>query len=78
MFYIQRQDNQTKQLETVDEFTTRKEANDMRYEYVMSDRFANYHISTRPCKDWVVSNLLREQITYLKEEKDLKKNGEKK
>ena len=60
MYYIQRTDQQTRQLETVDEFTTKKEANDMRYEYVMSDRFANYHISTKPCKDW-------------REEKNLKK-----
>jgi len=60
MYYIQRTDQQTRQLETVDEFTTKKEANNMRYEYVMSDRFANYRISTKPCKDW-------------KEEKNLKK-----
>ena len=60
MFYINRYDNQTKQLETVDEFTTRKEARLMCYEYILSDQAAEYYISTRPCKDW-------------KEEKDLKK-----
>ena len=60
MFYIQRQDIQTKQLETVDEFTTRKEALAMCYEYILSDQAAEYYISTRSCKDW-------------KEEKDLKK-----
>ena len=56
MYYIQRQDIQTKQLETVDEFTTKKEANDMRYEYVMSDRFASYRISSKPCMAWTEDN----------------------
>ena len=60
MYYIQRQDIQTKQLETVDEFTTRKEALAMCYEYILSDQAAEYYISTRSCKDW-------------KEEKDLEK-----
>ena len=60
MYYIQRQDKQTKQLETVDEFTTRKEARLMCYEYILSDQVAEYYISTRSCKAW-------------KEEKDLEK-----
>ena len=60
MYYIQRQDKQTKQLETVDEFTTRKEARLMCYEYIFSDQAAEYYISTRSCKAW-------------KEEKDLEK-----
>ena len=49
MYYIQRQDKQTKQLETVDEFTTRKEARAMLYEYSLSDLYAGYYISTRSC-----------------------------
>jgi len=50
MVYIQRKgDNQ---LETVDEFDTRKEAREMVAEYRMSDPFAEYYISTRACKDW--------------------------
>ena len=56
MYYIQRHDSQTKQIETVDEFTTKKEANDMRYEYVMSDRFASYRISSKPCMAWTEDN----------------------
>ena len=50
MYYIQRKDNNG--LETVDEFETRKEAQDMRYEYTLSDYSARYYISTRACKDW--------------------------
>ena len=50
MYYIQRKDG--KQLETVDEFATRKEANEMRKEYCMSDPTARYYISKRACKDW--------------------------
>lgn len=53
MYYIQRIEGQDKRtLETVDEFSTRKEANNMRYEYVISDPYARYYISTRPCKAW--------------------------
>ena len=52
MYYIQRQDIQTKQLETVDEFTTRKEARAMLYEYSLSDLYAGYYISTRSCEAW--------------------------
>jgi tRNA U38,U39,U40 pseudouridine synthase TruA len=60
MFYIQRRDFKNRTLETVDEFTTRKEARLMCYEYIFSDQAADYYISTRPCSDW-------------REEKDLEK-----
>ena len=50
MFYIQRKD--ARQLETVDEFTTRKEARAMLTEYSMCDPDAQYYISGRPCADW--------------------------
>jgi len=52
MIYIQRKDHQTRQLETVDEFPSRKEARAMLTEYRMSDPSAEYYLSTRPCKDW--------------------------
>lgn len=48
--YIQRKDG--RYLETVDEFTTRKEARAMLAEYRMSDPSASYYLSSRPCKDW--------------------------
>lgn len=50
MSYIQRKGYG--QLETVDEFETRKEAREMLKEYQMSDPSASYYISSRPCKDW--------------------------
>lgn len=50
MHYIQRKDRQ--QLETVDEFTTYKEARAMVQEYRLSDPSAVYYISRRPCKAW--------------------------
>ena len=50
MVYIQRKDG--KQLETVDEFDTNKEAREMVAEYRMSDPSAEYYTSSRPCKDW--------------------------
>ena len=50
MTYIQRNGNG--QLETVDEFTTRKEAREMLTEYQMSDCSAEYYLSSRPCNDW--------------------------
>jgi hypothetical protein len=50
MFYIQRKD--ASGLETVDEFTTRKEARENVQEYRMSDRAADYYISTRCCAAW--------------------------
>lgn len=49
-YYIQRKDAQ--QLETVDEFETRKEARAMVAEYQMADPSAEYYVSTRACKDW--------------------------
>lgn len=50
MFYIQRKDSSG--LETVDEFESRKEARAMLKEYQMSDRSADFYISTRACKAW--------------------------
>jgi len=50
MKYIQRKDSCG--LETVDEFGTFKEARAMVAEYRMSDPYAEYYISTRPCKGW--------------------------
>lgn len=50
MYYIQRKDGSY--LETVDEFTTIKEAREMVKEYRFSDYSANYYISTRACKAW--------------------------
>ena len=50
MHYIQRKD--ARQLETVDEFDTYKEARAMLTEYRMSDPAAYYYISSRPCKAW--------------------------
>jgi hypothetical protein len=38
--------------ETVDEFTTRKEARAMLTEYRMADPTAEHWISNRPCKGW--------------------------
>ena len=55
MYYIQRVDlgdRSKKTLETVDEFATKKEAQAMRKEYAISDRFGRYYISTRACKAW--------------------------
>ena len=52
MKYIQRKDNHTGQLETVDQFDTFKEAREMLAEYRLSDPHAHYYISQRPCKDW--------------------------
>lgn len=50
MYYIQRKDR--RYLETVEEFTTRKEARAMLAEYCMCDPSARYYISTRACKAW--------------------------
>jgi hypothetical protein len=50
MIYIQRRDNYG--LETVDEFSTRREARAMLAEYQFSDRAATYYLSQRPCKHW--------------------------
>lgn len=50
MIYIQRRGQG--QLETVDEFETRKEAVKMLREYQMSDPSAYYYMSKRACKAW--------------------------
>lgn len=50
MTYIQRNGQGTR--ETVDEFTTRKEARAMLAEYQLADPSANYYLSSRPCKGW--------------------------
>jgi hypothetical protein len=50
MIYIQRKDS--RYLETVDEFETRKEARAMLEEYRMCDPSAHYYLSTRACKEW--------------------------
>ena len=40
------------QVETVDEFETRKEAREMRKEYQLSDSSNIYYISSRCTNDW--------------------------
>lgn len=50
MHYIQRKDG--RDLETVDEFTTAKEARAMLHEYRTADPYAAYYINRRPCKHW--------------------------
>lgn len=52
-FYIQRRD--AYQLETVDAFSTRKEAKKMLAEYIQADSAAFYYISGRPCKAWTTA-----------------------
>ena len=52
MKYIQRKDHHTKQLETVSECETLKEAKLLLVEYQISDLSADYYISSRCCKDW--------------------------
>jgi hypothetical protein len=50
VIYIQRKGDGY--LETVDEFETLKEAQQMRAEYQLSDSSAHYYTSSRPCKAW--------------------------
>jgi hypothetical protein len=50
MVYIQRKCG--KDLETVDESTTWKEARKLVEEYRMSDWSAEYYLSRRACKAW--------------------------
>ena len=50
MEYINRKGNGC--TETVDEFTTRKEAYAMLLEYMASDPYAEYYISQRACNGW--------------------------
>ena len=52
MHYIQRKDG--RYLETVDEFTYKREAVKMIAEYRMSDPSAEYYLSKRCCKAWRV------------------------
>jgi hypothetical protein len=48
--FIQRKDSNG--LETIDEFTTYKEALAMLKEYRIADSSASYYLSTRCCKAW--------------------------
>lgn len=50
MRYIQRKDG--RDLETVDEAETMKDARYLVGEYSLADPYANYYISSRPCRDW--------------------------
>jgi len=50
MVYIQRKDGNM--LETVDEYDNWKQARNMIKEYRLSDSFAYYYLSSRPCKHW--------------------------
>ena len=50
MIYIQRKEG--RDLETVDEFTTQKEARAMLKEYRISDPSGDYYMSQRACKNW--------------------------
>jgi hypothetical protein len=50
MIYIQRRAD--RQLETVDAFSTIKEARSMLIEYRKADPSATYYMSRRPCNDW--------------------------
>lgn len=50
MKYIQRKDG--KDIETVDEFETYKEAKEMLKEYRMLEPDVIYYISSRACKHW--------------------------
>lgn len=50
MWYIQRKDG--KDLETIDEFQSFKEARTIVKEYRIADTSAEYYISRRACKAW--------------------------
>ena len=50
MTYIQRRGDGY--LETVDEFTTRKEAREILKEYRIADPVAHYYLSSRPTNSW--------------------------
>lgn len=50
MIYIQRKD--AYQLETIDQFETRKEAMAMLEEYQLGDFSASYYLSSRACNEW--------------------------
>lgn len=55
MFYINMKNG--REVETVDEFETRREARDMLAEYVMSAPGAGYYISTRATAEWRLAEL---------------------
>ena len=55
MTYIQRRGNGY--LETVSEHKTRKEAAEALREYAFADRFAEYYLSSRPCKEWRIGHM---------------------
>jgi hypothetical protein len=50
MIYIQRKD--AYQLETIDQYETRREAMAMLKEYRLGDNSASYYLSSRACKEW--------------------------
>jgi hypothetical protein len=50
MIYIQRKGDGY--LETIDEFSTHKEARAMLAEYSLSDPYGHYYLSSRACKGW--------------------------
>lgn len=50
MIYIQRKGDGY--LETVDEFSARKEAREMLEEYQLSDPYGHYYLSSRACRGW--------------------------
>jgi len=50
MTYIQRKGDGY--LETIDEFSTRKEARAMLAEYQLGDPYGHYYLSSRSCKGW--------------------------
>ena len=50
MVYIQMKYG--KDLETVDQFETYKEARLMLKEYQLSDSYASYYLSSRACRAW--------------------------
>jgi hypothetical protein len=50
VFYIQRKGQG--HLETVDEFSSKREADKMLMCYRLSDNTADYYVSRRPCKAW--------------------------
>jgi len=47
-------------LETVDEFETWKEAREMLQEYQMCDLYSEYYLSRRCCRDWAIDKRDRE------------------
>lgn len=54
-YFINRKDN--RELETIDEFATSKEAYAMVREYNLTDPFAQYYVSRHACKAWKESNM---------------------